>query len=347
MSTSPLLGIRMCSVLPPSQVDGVSREELFGRLNALITQEKRYKCEDYLCRQIKEDEQCGTEEREEKSSEANSVDASCREKMCEWSYRVVDHFKVPRNIVAVAFSFLDRFVNTCSCDRTAFKLASMTALYMATKLFNGRQLSIATLAELSRGEFDISHIAEMETIMLKTLEWRLNPPIVQDLVQYFLALFPASFPYSELIGRRAFFFAELCVYDYDHILTERGVLAIASIFNAIDAVLVSVDEPHLASELENSLLNAIHVQYPSCCTEKGVDQNQEPSALVQSTQRRLWYLYSCSAQASQENAVERSQPKDKRRRKVNADHGAPKSPTSVHQVASISPSSIASNKSLF
>ena len=74
----------------------------------------------------------GFEYDEDESEESTEVDAVCREKMCEWSYRVCDHFHVPRDMVAISFSYLDRFLDRCQCDRTTFKLAAMTTLYMAT-----------------------------------------------------------------------------------------------------------------------------------------------------------------------------------------------------------------------
>mmetsp|Transcript_2267 Transcript_2267/g.3124 ORF Transcript_2267/g.3124 Transcript_2267/m.3124 type:complete len:350 (-) Transcript_2267:218-1267(-) len=335
LSSSPLLGIRMSSVLPPSQTDGMDHETLMDSLDVMITQEASYSCEDYLSRDYTAEEKSWGESKSNDVSavDLNLVDASCREKMGEWSYRVCDHFKVPRNIVAVAFSFLDRFVNRCSCDRTAFKLASMTALYMATKIFNGRQLSIATLAELSRGEFEASHISEMEAVMLKNLNWKLNPPIVQDFIQFFITLLPSHCPRKILITQRAMFFAELSVYDYDLLLHDRGVIALASIFNAIDAV-IGVEDPLLANELEHILLNAIRSRYSSCCSSSGFDRMQQPSGLVQSTQRRLWYLYSCSAQAADDKAVV-SDKADKSRKPNNNLQKVPGSPTSVFQVVSV------------
>lgn len=236
--------------------------------------------------------------------------------------------------MAIAFSFLDRFVDKCSCDRTAFKLTSMTALYVATKLFNGRQLSVATLAELSRGEFQASHIRDMEMIMLKTLEWKLNPPVIQDFIQYFMTLLPPDFPQRQVVAQRAMFFAELCVYDYDLILHDRGVIAVSAIFNAIDAVL-GVDDPMLANELENMLLDGIKFRYPSCCLSSAFDRVQQPSVLVQTTQRRLWYLYSCSSQAVEDKAMGVPKNPSKLKRPTHYIETVPDSPTGVHQVTSI------------
>jgi hypothetical protein len=118
------------------------------------------------------------------------VDSSCRELLTEWEYKIIDHFGLSREIVAISFYYLDRFIAKCKCDRKAYKLAAMTSLFIATKIYNSRQLTIATLATLSRGEFEISHIAQMELIILKTLEWKVNPPTVQSFIHIWDGLLP-------------------------------------------------------------------------------------------------------------------------------------------------------------
>ena len=341
----------MSHVITPSQTDGMDHEELTNTLCGLIRQEASYSCGDYLGKQHRE-AHSGLEDNKPQevglNADPNAVDASCREKMCEWSYRVCDHFKVPRNIVAVAFSFLDRFVNRCSCDRTAFKLASMTALYMATKVFNGKQLSIVTLAELSRGEFDVSHISEMEMIMLRTLDWKLNPPTVQDFIQYFLTFLPSNCSQTTFIAQRAMFFAELCVYDYDLVGYDRGLLAQAAILNAIEAVLG--EDPGITREMQSLLLDALDLFYPSDAMPHTC-RLRHPRIMVQNTQRRLWYLFGCSAQSAQEKTsmqLDRSDSLHLKRPQTTIERKAPepKSPTSVHQVAHISPISV-TNESRF
>lgn len=102
--------------------------------------------------------------------------------MAQWEYRIVDYFDASRDLVGIAFSFLDRFTAKCTCDRQAYKLAAITSLFIAMKLHAPRRFSIDTLAALSRGEFEDSQIAQMELIMLKTLDWRLSPPTTQSFI---------------------------------------------------------------------------------------------------------------------------------------------------------------------
>jgi hypothetical protein len=99
----------------------------------------------------------------------------------------------------MSFSFLDRFVNLCSCDRSAlFMLAAMTTLYLAAKVNGAHAISIHSLAKLSRDEFEISHISEMETIILQMLQWKLNPP---PTAQSFVSAFYNYMPIPVVIQR--------------------------------------------------------------------------------------------------------------------------------------------------
>lgn len=222
----------------------------------------------------------------------NEVDTLCREKMVEWSYRILDHFHASRDIVAIAFSYLDKFVDLCSCDRSAFKLAAMTSLYMATKLFNGREISVTSLAQLSRGEFDAAHIIEMEQIILKTLNWRLHPPIVQCFINALYGLLPSpSTPVSRAIHQRATFFAELALFDYSFVTEPRSVIALAALLNAMEGmdetVVSKADQTRFVETLRDSLK---------------IDHSEDK---VDSIRNRLWFIYSQSVQyqADSEDAI--------------------------------------------
>lgn len=80
----------MSTVLQPSQTDGMDHERLMESLDALITQEASYSCDDYLSRQHRKAQEENARQGKtpaKDEEDPNLVDASCREKMCEWSYR--------------------------------------------------------------------------------------------------------------------------------------------------------------------------------------------------------------------------------------------------------------------
>jgi Cyclin, N-terminal domain len=254
-------------------------EHTLDCLDVLIAQDAVYKARDYIGRRRKRGANAV-----DTVSPDDAVDPACREKMCEWSYRICDHFDTSREIVAFAFSFLDRFIDRCSCDRTAFKLAAMTSLYAATKMLNVKQLSIASLCELSRGEFQAEHIAQMERIILTTLDYRVNPPTVQAFIQQLRVLFPSmDTMVADAIYKRAIFYAELSVYDYAFVTEHRYQIAVACILNAF----LDIEGEYIAEQLQDEFLGTLS---DSLCVE--VD-----FVALEQTQGRLWYLYGCSAES--------------------------------------------------
>jgi len=271
--------MRSSRSLPPAERDNSSLDDVADRVRVMIHLEESptYRCGDYLFRR-----------RAEKNDV--EIDTLCREKMCEWSYRVVDHFHASREIVSIAFSYLDRFVDRCSCDRTAFKLAAMTAIYMATKIFNSREISMSSLAELSRGEFSLKHIEEMEGILLKTLSWRMNPPTVQCFINILHKLIPLEKgPVTRAIYQRATFFAELSLFDYCFVTQPRSAVAIAALLNAMEGM----DESVVSKEDHAAFQKTV-------CEVIGQDL---PKDTIDSIRNRLWYVYSQSAQYREDEVL--------------------------------------------
>lgn len=272
-STTPSLGLRMRSG-GSFDPENTENNEMIGCLRTMLYQGKTYRCRDYLRRSK-------GRSTEAKVPREGSVDENCREKMVEWSYKVSDHFRIPREIVACAISFLDRFVERCGCDRTAFKLAAMTSLYIATKTLNGKQISINTLAELSRGEFTGAHIAEMELIMLDTLKWKLNPPTVQAFIRHILLLMPSR-RNVDLIYERAIFLAELSVFDYAFVPHDRLIIAVGAVMIAVRGAM----DKTLSEFVKTNVLELLRSEY-----SVAIDEH-----LLERVQQRLVFLYSHSTE---------------------------------------------------
>lgn len=285
----PLFGLRM-KTSPSVVINAVDCNEALDSLGVMTAQDAHYKCSDYFARFRKGTSKLHTIRGLSHGAPELAVDQLCREKMCEWSYRVCDHFRTTREVVAFAFSFLDRFIDRYNCDRTTFKLASMTAFFIATKMLNVKQISLCSLAELSRGEFEAEHISEMEKFILAKLEWRMNPPTVQAFIHYLrIVLPPADTCIQEELYQRAIFFAEISVYDYSFVTEERYLLAVACLLNAIEGI----DDINTAKELRHEYLRILNC---SLCVEVDL-------IALDRAQKRLWYLYSCSAQIQYEDII--------------------------------------------
>jgi Cyclin, N-terminal domain len=101
------------------------------------------------------------------SSSQSGINEVWREKICEWSYQVIDHFDFSREVASISIHYLDRFLATTPVNKKLFQLVAMTALYLAMKMYEPGNLSMKSMIELSRGYFSPAQMAEMEMAILR------------------------------------------------------------------------------------------------------------------------------------------------------------------------------------
>jgi hypothetical protein len=199
---SPML-VEGYSTLMPAFASAQDPELLREQLLGLMKTEKFYTVENIPCRAIflPEDDSVPLEE--------------WRRKICQWSFRVIDHFRLDREVVTLGMNIFDRFLlahpgdenalsRSCSCpsckrsvDSRTYQLAAMTSLYLAVKLHSAgseeefnrrRRFKLCSFVELSRGQFDSKDICAMERTILSTLNWKVNSPTPMTFVTYLLNL---------------------------------------------------------------------------------------------------------------------------------------------------------------
>ena len=100
------------------------------------------------------------------SSKSGGINEVWREKNCEWTFQVIDHFDFNREIASISLNYLDRYLSTCTVDRKTFQLAAMTSLFLAIKLYEPATLKMSNFVELSGGYFETKHIVDMERSIL-------------------------------------------------------------------------------------------------------------------------------------------------------------------------------------
>ena len=100
------------------------RIDLADEMKVMMRKEnKTYRCRDYVLRRKLENISVSAQSRACVSTDsqpfkplkvtthANEINSSCRTTMCEWCYRVVDHFGARRELVEISINYLDRFLN--------------------------------------------------------------------------------------------------------------------------------------------------------------------------------------------------------------------------------------------
>eukprot|EP00527_Entomoneis_sp_CCMP2396_P001644 CAMPEP_0198147810 /NCGR_PEP_ID=MMETSP1443-20131203/37897_1 /TAXON_ID=186043 /ORGANISM="Entomoneis sp., Strain CCMP2396" /LENGTH=344 /DNA_ID=CAMNT_0043812297 /DNA_START=204 /DNA_END=1238 /DNA_ORIENTATION=+ len=174
-------------------------------------------------------------------SSSTGITEMWREKICEWSYQVIDHFDFSREVVAIAMNYLDRYLATKIVNKKVFQLAAMTALFLAVKLHEPSKLSMASMIELSRGCFTVPQMTSMEASLFLGLRWHLHPPTAHSFTKRFLHMVPLrSIPVEVLydVLELSRFFTELSVIDYFFVTQRPSHVAAASIANAMQGIAI-------------------------------------------------------------------------------------------------------------
>jgi hypothetical protein len=217
----------------------MSAEDIASTLAVMRQQEAIYRCHDYLssCPKSLKRPQAG-------ATLSPSVDAECRFKMAEWCYQVVDVCKFSRETVAIAMSYLDRYISTetglpALFDRKVFQLAAMTCLYTAIKIHEPEAMETRIVSQLSRGAHTEEQITDMELEILHAVQWRMNPPTALSFIQNFLALIPGvimSKSDRDTVYELAKYQTELAVHEYSLVAVDASTVAFAAVMNALETV---------------------------------------------------------------------------------------------------------------
>eukprot|EP00548_Thalassiothrix_antarctica_P018226 CAMPEP_0194185744 /NCGR_PEP_ID=MMETSP0154-20130528/44031_1 /TAXON_ID=1049557 /ORGANISM="Thalassiothrix antarctica, Strain L6-D1" /LENGTH=319 /DNA_ID=CAMNT_0038904313 /DNA_START=123 /DNA_END=1082 /DNA_ORIENTATION=- len=218
---------------PPPEIDMLGEQ-----IMTMLSQETSYSSTDYLS--MNRLHSCSPKQ----NRACSMVDEYCREQICEWTYRVVDYFRIDREVAVVSLNYLDRLMCMCTSNRSMYKLAATTTLLMAVKVVHPQKIGeLGILSDLSRGEFDMKHVANMESQILKGLKWKLHPPTAAAFTALLLDYIKVKLPPTELddLYVNANFFAELSVCDYYFVTMRSSTIALASVLNAMEGMMHDAD----------------------------------------------------------------------------------------------------------
>lgn len=213
----------------------MSPDDISSTIQAMRMQESRgYKCADYLSHRQQSHKPC----------HASPVDAECRFKMVEWCYQVVDFCKFGRETVAIAMSYLDRYLMTeagrpALDDRKIFQLAAITSVYTAIKIHEPQAMESKVVAKLSRGTYTEQQVTDMEMSILVAIEWRMNPPTALSFLNAFFALLPEGTMIQmeqDAMYEFAKFQTELAVNEFSLVAIDASTVAFSALLNALETI---------------------------------------------------------------------------------------------------------------
>jgi lipoyl(octanoyl) transferase len=183
-----------------------------------------------------------------------------RQQMFDWACMVVDSFGMDREIVAVSFALLDRYVanetasSTQEIARDDFQLYSMTCLYLAIKILEPypRKIGVEALVDMSRGFYTEEDISVTEREILSSLSWHVNPPTALAFTRLLWTLFPNQVSSSTLMTSTTL--TEIAVSDSFFIAHKASLVGLASVMIAARLHGISDrDVQHFLTNLEGVL----------------------------------------------------------------------------------------------
>jgi len=180
--------------------DQIEHDLVIDHIYAMLHQEEKTYSQ-HICSL---DQDCHPHSSRNRHIVQHSNDLS-RSKICEWAFKVVDHFGYEREIVGICMDYIDRYMSSLKKSSTQlpandYQILSATSLYLAVKLHGKKDnkyapskslTNINTFVMLSRGVATKEIIEQMEMSILSALEWRMNPPIPSYFVSHLVELFPS------------------------------------------------------------------------------------------------------------------------------------------------------------
>lgn len=211
-----------------------------------------------------------------------------REKIAQWFYDVVDYMNEPRATVFVAMNILDRYSavrlqNEDIVVGQTYKIAAMTAIFLAIRIAGSGDLRINDLIRASRGNFGVQDVISTGRSMIDVLTWGIRIVTPHDFIDAILQCLPSSITDTAKASLReaASYVVELSVYDAFFARLSASKVAVAALLHSIEGTSGSAD-----SVFTNSDRSAFHDVLHK------VKHTRESSADITSIKSRLHCLYS-------------------------------------------------------
>jgi len=183
----------------------------------------------------------------------NGVNEACREAMVTWITQVQETLSFSPETVWIAMSFFDRYLSSGKGtsqealeSKRKFQLASITALYLAIKIYEPKILDIDMLVQLCRGGYEKSDFIKMERDILFALNWRVSVHTPMDFARCLLELLPIE----RLSSRASDALLEVCQENVNFALADVSFLSYTPSAVGISCLLGALSNCHDLSLLE-------------------------------------------------------------------------------------------------
>ena len=165
---------------------------------------------------------------------------SWRRQMATWCIQISKMLDQQIETVEVALSILDRAPAAdpkLAEDPETYQLACVGSLYIATKLYEKKQLSLGAMTHLCLNRFYEYQIEAMELRLLASIQWRVNPPTAVSFARLLLKIARLHENHREiLIMEEVKKQVEKAVVEEYFLTVKASTLAFAAVMNGLQQV---------------------------------------------------------------------------------------------------------------
>lgn len=211
-------------------------------IKEMVNREKRYYCISKRMTKVSADRSSPVSVMAPNAGLSGGDGTLVRKGVCEWMYRIVDHYKLERDVIPVAMSCFDRFVETRPIEelsRSMYQLIALVALHIGIKSHCCTRVNfLPAFAKLAAGRFTIDEIRTMELKMLSDLGWTVNHPTPQAFATEMLLVLSEHVPrkFLETTLEVANYVIECAYLQPEAYEEEHSTLAFAAVLVALRGV---------------------------------------------------------------------------------------------------------------
>lgn len=209
--------------------------------------------------------------------------------------------------MAISLDLFDRFLATRNnvCSGNTALLVSLTTLHISIKIHDRKKIKIQTLANLSRGQFGVSHIEQMEWQVLAALGWRLHPPTHYSFVYHLLQYLPleATSTLRRDVNELSRYLTELAVCDSFFIGVNNSTVAFAAILNVLDQISLSRISAGTRERFLRDILAWVGLDHCDAAVEASRDRLRAMLHVTAGTENQPPISFSQPAQQASENDI--------------------------------------------
>nr|GMD26040.1 G2/mitotic-specific cyclin-2-like [Ipomoea batatas] len=156
------------------------------------------------------------------------INERMRAVLIDWLIEVHNKFELREETLFMTVNLIDRFLEKQTVMRKKLQLVGMVSMLLACKYEETAVPSVSDFIYISGEAYTRKEVLDMESLMLKTLQFKLSVPTPCVFMRRFLKA-AESDKKLELLS---FFLIELCLVEYEMLKCSPSLLAAAAVYTA-------------------------------------------------------------------------------------------------------------------